>query len=189
MKVFGTILIASASLLNGWTAEEVKPSAATNVVITDNLPAGLTVVSSNSSQGSLIIGGGTVIITNISLAPSAGLIAILRVTPGIAGTAVNTAVATSAQADLDLPSNTAQVSTSVQAPLRAKLDIVAMANQQFQITLTGDAGQIYVLQGSSNLVNWAPVFTGTAAPNGSFKFTTTNGASFNYRFFRSVRLP
>jgi len=34
MKVFGTILIASASLLNGWTAEEVKPSAATNVVIT-----------------------------------------------------------------------------------------------------------------------------------------------------------
>ena len=93
------------------------------------------------------------------------------------------------QLDLDLPSNTAQVSTTVQAPLRAKLDIAAVANQQFQITLTGDAGQIYVLQGSSNLVNWATVFTGTAAANGSFKFTTTNAASFNYRFFRSVRLP
>lgn len=33
MKVFGTILIASASLLNGWTAEVAKPSAATNVVV------------------------------------------------------------------------------------------------------------------------------------------------------------
>ncbi|MBI3870453.1 MAG: TolC family protein [Verrucomicrobia bacterium] len=32
MKFLGTILIASASLLNGWTAEDAKLSAATNVV-------------------------------------------------------------------------------------------------------------------------------------------------------------
>ena len=58
-----------------------------------------------------------------------------------------------------------------------------------QITLAGDAGLAYTLQGSTNLFNWVPVFTGTAAPNGTFKFTTTNAAIFNYRFFRSVRLP
>jgi len=33
MKLFGSILIASASLLNGWTAEESKPGAPTNVVV------------------------------------------------------------------------------------------------------------------------------------------------------------
>src|SRR5258708_9000434 len=32
MKLFGTILIASAGLLNGWAAEDAKPVAATNVV-------------------------------------------------------------------------------------------------------------------------------------------------------------
>src|SRR5881409_3099391 len=33
MKLFETILIASASLLNGWAAEEAKPGEATNVVV------------------------------------------------------------------------------------------------------------------------------------------------------------
>jgi len=33
MKFLGTILIASASLLNGWTAEDTKSSTATNVVV------------------------------------------------------------------------------------------------------------------------------------------------------------
>src|SRR5213593_4938030 len=33
MKLFRTILIASASLLQGWAAEDAKPGAATNVVV------------------------------------------------------------------------------------------------------------------------------------------------------------
>src|SRR6059036_1221798 len=33
MKLFETILIASASLLNGWAAEDAKPVAATNTVV------------------------------------------------------------------------------------------------------------------------------------------------------------
>src|SRR5216117_136332 len=33
MKLFRTILIASASLLNGWAAEDAKPVTATNVVV------------------------------------------------------------------------------------------------------------------------------------------------------------
>jgi outer membrane protein TolC len=33
MKTFGTILIASANLLNGWAAEDAKPVAATNVAV------------------------------------------------------------------------------------------------------------------------------------------------------------
>src|SRR5437867_3468035 len=33
MKTFGTILIASASLLNGWAAEDAKPVAPTNVAV------------------------------------------------------------------------------------------------------------------------------------------------------------
>jgi hypothetical protein len=145
--------------------------------------------SSNISGGTFAVGGQTVTISNITLAPSAGLSVTLRVTPSAAGSAVNTATATSPQTDLDPLSNSAQLTTTVTAPIAATLAIVPAAGGQFQITLSGDAGFAYSMQGSSNLLNWVPVFTGTAGPSGTLKFTTTNASSFNYRFFRSVRLP
>jgi uncharacterized repeat protein (TIGR01451 family) len=165
------------------------PSTATNVVLIDHLPPGVTLTSSNISGGTFAVGGQTVTISNITLAPSAGLSVTLRVTPSAAGSAVNTANVTSPQTDLDPLSNSAQVITTVTAPIAATLAIVPAAGGQFQITLSGDAGLAYSMQGSSNLFNWVPVFTGTAGPSGTLKFTTTNANSFNYRFFRSVRLP
>jgi uncharacterized repeat protein (TIGR01451 family) len=165
------------------------PSTATNVVLTAHLPAGVTLTSSNTTLGTLSAVGTTVTVTNVTLAPSAGLVTTLRVAPTVAGPIVTTATATCAQTDLDPLSNSAQVSTTVVSPVAATLTIVPVAGGQFQITLSGDPGVAYSLQGSSNLFNWVAVATGTAAPSGTFKYTTTNANSFNYRFYRSVRLP
>jgi uncharacterized protein (DUF2342 family) len=124
-----------------------------------------------------------------SLASGAGLAATIRVSPSVAGTITNVVTASAAQTDLDLASNIAKSLTTVVSPQPAQLTIQSAANQQYQITVTAEPGQVYSVQGATNLANWTPIFTGTAAANGTFKFNTTNAQSFNYRFFRSVRIP
>ncbi len=56
---------------------------------------------------------------------------------------------------------------------------------QFSFTVTGTAGQPYVVQASTNLVNWVSLQT-NAAP---FVFVDTNTASFQQRFYRTFNLP
>jgi uncharacterized repeat protein (TIGR01451 family) len=171
------------------TLTNIGPNTATGILFTDNLPPGVTLVSSNTTSGSFSLVGGAVNINVGSLAPGAGLLATLGVVPSLAGTLENIATATSAQTDIDPVSNTAKVLTTAIAPTPARLSISASANGQYEITVTADPGQAYTVQGATNFVNWVPVFTGTAAANGTFKFNTTNAQTFNYRFFRSVRLP
>jgi hypothetical protein len=100
---------------------------------------------------------------------------------------LNTATSGAAQIDLDPASNTAQTSVTVVNSGPATVGIARLAGQQVQITLTGDPGQGYQVQSSSNLVNWIPVLNGTTAPNGTLKFSTSTSA--HSQFYRSIRLP
>jgi hypothetical protein len=56
---------------------------------------------------------------------------------------------------------------------------------QFRFTVSGDAGQNYVVQASTNMLDWMPVQT-NAAP---FVFTDANTAGFSQRFYRAFYLP
>ena len=50
------------------------------------------------------------------------------------------------------------------------------------MTVTGTSGFKYVVQASSDLVNWVPVLTNTSP----FTFVDTNASQFNQRFYRTV---
>lgn len=56
---------------------------------------------------------------------------------------------------------------------------------QFALTIAGSSGMNYIVQASTNLVNWVSVQT-NAAP---FTFTDTEAGQFNQRFYRSVSAP
>ena len=60
-------------------------------------------------------------------------------------------------------------------------------SQQFQFTVTGLAGAIYVVQFSTNLATgvWLPLLTNTAP----FTFTDTNPAASAQQFYRAVSWP
>lgn len=73
---------------------------------------------------------------------------------------------------------------SYTVPAAATLTAAAQTGGQFSFTVSGSAGQQYVVEASTNLLNWIPVAT-NAAP---FVFTDTNGASFNQRFYRAFNL-
>jgi hypothetical protein len=54
------------------------------------------------------------------------------------------------------------------------------------ITGTGDAGVVYTIQASSDLMNWQSLGTATADVNGVFNFQDSNIANFSSRFYRAA---
>jgi hypothetical protein len=60
-----------------------------------------------------------------------------------------------------------------------------IGNPHFVFQLSGPAGSHYVLQVSTNLLNWSPVSTSTIPVSGSL--TLTNALSgYDQRFYRVV---
>jgi hypothetical protein len=74
---------------------------------------------------------------------------------------------------------------SYAVPAAAALTAAVRTGGQFSFTVSGSAGLPYVVEASTNLVDWIPVAT-NAAP---FVFTDTNSASYNQRFYRTFNLP
>jgi uncharacterized repeat protein (TIGR01451 family) len=165
------------------------PSTATGVFLSDVLAPGIIMVSSNTTSGSFSSTPTIVTIDVGTLASGSGLVATLHVSPSLSGVIPNSVSATNspAQVDLDPTSNFASTSTTVLSPLPAILAIEPAPGQQLQITVSGQSGQVYTVQGSVNFTAWTPVFTGTIPSAGAFRFSVPN--SSNYRFFRAVRIP
>ena len=63
--------------------------------------------------------------------------------------------------------------------------LAAPANGQFALSITGTAGQTYVLQVSTDLLNWSSVATNQSP----FTFVDTDAAKYPQRFYRSISLP
>jgi len=68
-----------------------------------------------------------------------------------------------AAADSGLTSTSLVVNISVVAPAAVTLSSPVVSNGQFQFTYSADAGLRYVVENSSNLVNWSSLTTNTAS--------------------------
>ena len=73
-------------------------------------------------------------------------------------------------------------------PSPASLAAVGKANGTFTLMLSGVPGQTYVIEASTDLINWAPVATNTAV-GGTFEYTDSNATSYPSRFFRARPAP
>ncbi len=63
---------------------------------------------------------------------------------------------------------------------------VSLTNGVVHLFFAGSSGQTYVLQASTNLVNWVPVAT-NIAPAGIFEMTDPDAANFQSRFYRTAK--
>jgi ethanolamine utilization microcompartment shell protein EutS len=70
-------------------------------------------------------------------------------------------------------------------PTPATLTPATCAKGQFALTVSGLSGQKYVVEASTNLVNWVPVWTNTAPCT----YIDVNAGQFSQRFYRSVPAP
>jgi hypothetical protein len=63
-----------------------------------------------------------------------------------------------------------------------------ISQEGFQLTLIGEFGSAYRLDGSTNLLNWTPLITFTNS-FGTFQYLDSGANGFDRRFYRSVLLP
>ncbi|MDB6121748.1 MAG: hypothetical protein JWQ71_741 [Pedosphaera sp.] len=88
-------------------------------------------------------------------------------------------------------SNVAGITTSSNAVLAVYLTPAStlgaggFANGQFQFEVNGVTGYNYVVEVSTNLVDWTPVWTNTAP----FTFTDGNTTNFPSQYYRAVYVP
>src|SRR5262249_30211597 len=115
------------------------PSAASNVVLTDTLPAGVTYQSSASSQGPVSLSGNTVTATLGDLAGGASANVTIVVQTSATGSMLNTASVLADQADSDSSRNSANRSTNVVPAADLDVSVAvpqAPVNQGSMVTYT-----------------------------------------------------
>ncbi len=63
-----------------------------------------------------------------------------------------------------------------------------LASNRFRLTVTGSAPQGFVIQGSTNLVNWTPLVTNSLT-GGKFDYTNVSLTNLTRRFYRTLSPP
>lgn len=81
-----------------------------------------------------------------------------------------------------------QVSITVVTPSPVTLTSSGVTNGAYQLTYSVDTGLTYVLQASTNLVDWLSIAT-NKANSSSFTFTDTSTTNLASRFYRVRRVP
>ena len=83
--------------------------------------------------------------------------------------------------NLDLP-----VHLAGPPPTAGTLSISRNPDQSLRIQITGQAGAVFEIQGSTDFKQWTTVGTTTANTSGQAAFNDPQSAAFPYRFYRAV---
>ena len=171
------------------TVSNGGPAAASGVVVADVLPPGVNFVTASAPNG-FSSGSGTATLNFGSIAPNTSAFATITVNAPSVGTYTNTASVAADQSDLNQSNNSTLTSTVVAAFVPPSLGGSTFHNDgSFTLTLTGQPNQTYVIDASTDFLNWSPVSTNTASAGGKFQFTDSNVGSYTQRFFRARVLP
>jgi uncharacterized repeat protein (TIGR01451 family) len=196
---FGSNIVYTLSVTN------YGPSPATNVFVSDTLPSGVTFVSAtnilnmrgtvspNATQltwnniGTLFTNAGVKfsVLTN-----NEGATLTLTVLPGSSGSFVNSALVSASTPDPNPDDVTASLAVTVgNGGAPSLTNTVVNSNGTFQLTVNGQSGQEYIVQASTNLINWVPVYTNPSPFVSPFTFTDSNASSYLDRFYRVITGP
>jgi uncharacterized repeat protein (TIGR01451 family) len=181
----GTVLVGS-NVVYTIGVTNYGPSASSNAIVSDALTAGVTVVSTTATQGSVNRNGSQLIWNVGLLSTNAGAQLRLTVQAGTTGSIVSSAIVSASTSDPNPDDDSASVTVNVGLSTPPQLSAAYTGSGgTFKLSVTGTAGQNYTVQASTNLVNWVPIYTNS----GSFIFTDSNTASYPYRFYRALVGP
>lgn len=176
-----------SNLVYSVTVTNRGPSAATSVILANALPFQSVLASAPAfSQGSVTTNGNTLLLNLGKIASGASVTGTITVINTAAGTATNVADVAGAETDLNLADNRAVTITRINRVVSlASQSSTTLTNGQFGLTLTGVAGLTYVLEVSTNLVDWVPIHTNPPG-NGVINFVDPAASSGGLRFYRAI---
>jgi uncharacterized repeat protein (TIGR01451 family) len=171
------------------TVTNYGPSISTNVIVADDLPSNVTVLSTNTTQGSVSRSGSTLVWNIGTLAINAGARLILTMQPLGAGDIFNSALVQAGTPDPNPDEDSAAVTVTVVVPSAQLIPSFVSSNQTFQINVPGptNPAATVIIQSSTNLAstNWVSVYTNTPP----FIFTDPSASNSVSRFYRALLLP
>jgi subtilisin family serine protease len=94
-----------------------------------------------------------------------------------------------------LPSLAGKCQTGGRLNLRKILRTISVAtlpatnNSPFQLSVDGGLNRTCVVEATTDLMNWSPVFTNTTSTNGTFDFTDDQSTNVAQRFYRATAAP
>jgi uncharacterized repeat protein (TIGR01451 family) len=165
-------------------------SASTNVQVQDLLPAGATLVSAVADEGTINNEGNSLVWnvvpgTNL-IAGTGSKILVTIATPNTTGLIYNSALVTSTTPDPNPDDDVASLSVNLGTPTPFVLTgTFVYQSGQFLFSVNGSSGQV-VVQASTNLINWVPVFTNPTPYTVPFSFTDPSASNYQDRFYRAV---
>jgi uncharacterized repeat protein (TIGR01451 family) len=168
------------------------PSTSSNVFVTDLLPdpSGVTLLSSNSSipNASISLFGDKLTWNAGTLPVNAGATLSLTFLANVTGSFTNGAVVNAATPDPNTDDNSVGllVNVTVSSPPTITPRLANHGGGTgFQLSITNDPGAYVVIQASSNLLTWLPVWTNLAP----YTFTNFDSTNYQQRFYRAVVGP
>jgi uncharacterized repeat protein (TIGR01451 family) len=163
------------------------PATATNIVLTQTLPAGATFVSAtpppqSNTASQVLFSLGTLGLrarTNVSVV----------VAPGLQGSLVNAATVAAAQADLNTGNNSAESVVQALSPAAPHLT-AQVTNNQVRLSVTAEPGLQYLIQSAAALsspITWTTLTNATASAAGTIKYVDVPGPGVARRYYRAIR--
>jgi len=189
-----TISTTNVSISSGsqWiatlTVTNYGPSLSQGVFVSDTLPIspGITLISSNSSisSSSVTLLGSTLTWTLGNLAANSGGTLALTFQANAVGNYTNGATVGAVTTDPNSDNNSVGFSAVVvnSTPPVIVPGLGFGAHGGFQLSITNDSGSSVVIQASTNLTTWLPVFTNVAP----FTFTNLDSTNYPQRFYRAI---
>ena len=173
------------------TVTNYGPSTSTNVLVSDNLPLGVTFVSATPTPPGSVIRGGATLTWNVGmLNTNAGAQLTVIVQPGSPGLFTSYAIVNANTPDPNPDDDFAQATINAGTiPPPQLTNSIVNINGTFQLTVNGQPGQEYIVQASTNLINWVSVYTNPPPFNSPFTFTDPNASSYPDRFYRVITGP
>lgn len=168
------------------TVTNYGPSTSTNVIVSDVLPNGVTLLSSNLTIGTLIQNGSTRGWNVGTLSNGMGGSLTLTVSAGSSGTYIDSAIVNASTPDANPDDDSAMASVVVGTPTPPSFSSAAVVSgHKFQVNIASLGNQTNVVQASTNLSNpngWVPIYTNV----GPFTFQDPNSTNYQTRFYRDV---
>jgi hypothetical protein len=159
------------------------------VFVADSLPLapGVTLVSSNRTIGSITNYGGSLIWSLGNLAVGSGGTMTLNFQVNLTGTYTNAATVSAATTDPNPDDDSVSViaSVAVTTPPVIAPRLILGGGGGFQLSVSNDVGANIIIQASTNLTSWIPVYTNFAP----FTFTNFDTTNYQKRFYRAVVGP